>query len=126
VVAVDCGVAINPGMAEGQIEGANHMSYELAVSEGITIDDEGRVEVDDYDGYGLPTAAETPPIESILVETHEPTGPFGAKSVAEVPTNTVPPALSNAVKDAVGVRVTEMPITAEKIRAKLADRDGDE
>ncbi|NLV15482.1 xanthine dehydrogenase family protein molybdopterin-binding subunit [Haloarcula argentinensis] len=123
VVAVDCGVAINPGMAEGQIEGANHMSYEMAVSEGITLDDEGRAEVADFDEYGLPSATETPPIESILVETHEPTGPFGAKSVAEVPTNTVPPALSNAVRDAVGVRIREMPITAEKIRAKLDERE---
>jgi len=122
VVAVDCGVAINPGMAEGQVEGANHMSYEMAVNEGITFDDEGRAEVADYDDYEFPTAAESPPIESILVETHEPTGPFGAKSVAEVPTNTVPPALSNAVRDAVGVRVTEMPITAEKIASKLEDR----
>ncbi|MFB6297025.1 MAG: molybdopterin-dependent oxidoreductase [Salinirussus sp.] len=121
VVAVDCGVAINPGMAEGQIEGANHMGYEMAVNEGITFDEEGRAEVDDYDDYDFPTAAESPPIESILVETHEPTGPFGAKSVAEVPTNTVPPALSNAVRDAVGVRITEMPITAEKIREKLED-----
>ncbi|MFB6189697.1 MAG: xanthine dehydrogenase family protein molybdopterin-binding subunit [Halapricum sp.] len=121
VVAVDCGVAINPGMAEGQIEGANHMSYELAVNEGITIDENGRAEMADYDDYQFPTAAQTPPIESILVETHEPTGPFGAKSVAEVPTNTVPPALSNAVRDAVGVRITEMPITAEKIKAGLDD-----
>jgi len=119
VVAVDCGVAINPGMAEGQIEGANHMSYEMATNEGITFDEEGRAEVADYDDYGFPTAAESPPIESILVETHEPTGPFGAKSVAEVPTNTVPPALSNAIRDAVGVRITEMPITAEKIRERL-------
>jgi hypothetical protein len=119
VVAVDCGVAINPGMAEGQVEGANHMSYEMATNEGITFDERGRAEVADYDDYEFPTAAESPPIESILVETHEPTGPFGAKSVAEVPTNTVPPALSNAVRDAVGVRVTEMPITAEKIAAKL-------
>ncbi len=55
VVAVDCGVAINPGMAEGQIEGANHMSYEMAVSEGITLDDEGRAEVADFDEYGLPS-----------------------------------------------------------------------
>ncbi|MUV49394.1 xanthine dehydrogenase family protein molybdopterin-binding subunit [Haloarcula sp. CBA1122] len=122
VVAVDCGVAINPGMAEGQIEGANHMSYEMAVSEGITLDDEGRAEVADFDEYGLPSATETPPIESILVETHEPTGPFGAKSVAEVPTNTVPPALSNAVRDAIGVRIREMPITAEKIKARLDER----
>ncbi len=123
VVAVDCGVAINPGMAEGQIEGANHMSLELAVSEGVTFDEEGRCEVTDFGEYEWPTAAETPPIESILVETHEPTGPFGAKSVAEVPTNTVPPALSNAVCEAVGVRITEMPITTEKIAAGLAERD---
>jgi CO/xanthine dehydrogenase Mo-binding subunit len=121
VVAVDCGVAINPGMAEGQIEGANHMGYEMAVNEGITVDEDGHVEVESYDDYGFRTASESPPIESILVETHEPTGPFGAKSVAEVPTNTVPPALSNAIREAVGVRITEMPITAEKIRTKLDD-----
>ncbi len=120
-VAVDCGVAINPGMAEGQVEGANHMSYEMATNEGVTFDDEGRVEVTDYDEYDFPTAAESPPIEAILVETHEPTGPFGAKSIAEVPTNTVPPAMSNAVREAVGVRITEMPITAEKIRMKLEE-----
>ncbi|WP_135537021.1 xanthine dehydrogenase family protein molybdopterin-binding subunit [Halostella pelagica] len=119
VVAVDCGVAINPGMAEGQVEGANHMSYEMAVSEGVTVDERGRAEVSDFDEYGLPSATETPPIESILVETHEPTGPFGAKSVAEVPTNTVPPALSNAIREAVGVRINEMPVTAEKIKAAL-------
>jgi len=121
VVAVDCGVAINPGMAEGQVEGAQHMSYELAVNEGITFDEDGHAEVSDYDDYEFPTAAESPPIESILVETHEPTGPFGAKSISEVPTNTVPPAISNAVREAVGVRITEMPITAEKIRSRLED-----
>jgi CO/xanthine dehydrogenase Mo-binding subunit len=106
-------------MAEGQIEGANHMSYEMAVNEGLTFDEDGEIEVRSYEEYEFPTASESPPIESILVETHEPTGPFGAKSVAEVPTNTVPPALSNAVREAVGVRITEMPITAEKIAAKL-------
>jgi len=120
-VAVDCGVAINPGMAEGQVEGANHMGYELAVNEGITFDENGEIEVTSFEEYEFPTATDSPPIESILVETHEPTGPFGAKSVAEVPTNTVPPALSNAIREAVGVRITEMPITAEKIRAKLSD-----
>lgn len=118
-VAVDCGVAINPGMAEGQVEGANHMSYEMAVNEGITFDEDGHVEVTSFEEYEFPTAAESPPIEAILVETHEPTGPFGAKSVAEVPTNTVPPAISNAIREAVGVRITEMPITPEKIKAKL-------
>jgi putative selenate reductase molybdopterin-binding subunit len=120
-VAVDCGTAINTGMAEGQVEGGNHMSFELAVSDGVTFDENGIAEVSDYDEYHLPTATETPPIDAMLVETHEPTGPFGAKSVAEVPTNTVPPALSNAVREAVGVRITEMPITAEKIKAKLEE-----
>jgi CO/xanthine dehydrogenase Mo-binding subunit len=122
VVAVDCGVAINPGMAEGQIEGANHMSYEMAVSEGITVDENGRAKESDFDEYWLPSATESPPIESILVETHEPTGPFGAKSVAEVPTNTVPPALSNAIREAVGVRINEMPVTAEKIKSALDEK----
>jgi putative selenate reductase molybdopterin-binding subunit len=121
VAAVDCGVAINPAMAEGQVEGANHMSYEMATNEGVTFDEDGHVEVTDYDAYDFPTASESPPIEAILVETHEPTGPFGAKSVAEVPTNTVPPAMSNAIREAVGARITEMPITAEKIRAKLEE-----
>ncbi|WP_226042660.1 molybdopterin cofactor-binding domain-containing protein [Natrinema sp. DC36] len=122
VVAVDCGVAINPGMAEGQVEGANHMSFEMAVSEGITVDEQGRAEVSDFDEYGLPSATETPPIESILIETHEPTGPFGAKSVAEVPTNTVPPALSNAIREAVDVRINEMPVTAEKVKTALDEK----
>ena len=58
-------------------------------------------------------------MESIIVETHEPTGPFGAKSIAELPMNGVPPALSNAIKDAVDVRLRELPITPEKVKAAL-------
>ena len=72
----------------------------------------------------MPTTGDQPPLEPILVETHEPTGPFGAKSVAEIPVNGVPPALSNAIREAVGVRVGELPITAEKIEEKLDQRDG--
>jgi hypothetical protein len=62
-------------------------------------------------------------METIIVETHEPTGPFGAKSIAELPTNGVPPALSNGIRDAVGVRVNSLPITAEDIKQKLDERD---
>ncbi|WP_459191071.1 xanthine dehydrogenase family protein molybdopterin-binding subunit [Halosimplex sp. J119] len=122
VFAVDCGVAINPALAEGQVEGAMHMSYELAVGDGLPFDEEGKPEVLGFREYDMPTTADQPPLESILVETHEPTGPFGAKSVAEVPTNAVPPALSNAIREAVGVRITDLPITAEKIRAALDDQ----
>ncbi|MEF8781752.1 MAG: molybdopterin cofactor-binding domain-containing protein [Haloarculaceae archaeon] len=119
VFAADCGVAINPDLAEGQIEGAMHMSYEYATGGALSFDDEGRPETLQFREYGFPVAGDQPPLEPILVETHEPTGPFGAKSIAEVPTNAVPPALSNAIRDAVGVRVTDLPITAEKIREGL-------
>lgn len=119
VFAVDCGVAINPALAEGQVDGAMHMSYEYAVSGDLEFDTDGRPLTIDFREYGFPTAEDQPPLESILVETHEPTGPFGAKSVGEVPTNAVPPALTNAIYDAVGVQVTDLPITAEKIRRKL-------
>lgn len=123
VYAVDCGVAINPDLVEGQIEGALHMSYELAVSSGLSFDEDGTPETLGFRDYGMPTADDQPPLESIIVETHEPTGPFGAKSVAEIPVNGVPPALSNAIRNAVGVRVSDLPITAEKIEAKLDAAD---
>ena len=119
VFAVDCGTAINPTLAEGQVEGAMHMSYEYAVSGTLDFDEDGAPKTTNFRQYGMPTTADQPPLTSLLVETHEPTGPFGAKSVAEIPTNAVPPAMSNAIKRAVGVRVTELPITAEKIASKL-------
>jgi putative selenate reductase molybdopterin-binding subunit len=119
VYAVDCGVAINPDLAEGQVEGAMHMSYELAVSAGLSFEDDGTPETLGFRDYGMPTTEDQPPLDSILVETYEPTGPFGAKSVAEIPVNGVPPALSNAIRRAVGVRVSDLPITAEKIQAEI-------
>ena len=119
VCAVDCGVAINPDLAEGQITGAMHMSYELAAGGEVTFDEDGRPDVGGFREYGMPRTADQPPLTPILVETHEPTGPFGAKSVAEIPTNAVPPALSNAIRRAVGVRITELPITPEKIKSAI-------
>jgi CO/xanthine dehydrogenase Mo-binding subunit len=121
VYAVDCGTALNPALVEGQVEGAMHMSYELATGDGITFDGDGRPEVLGFRDYDMPTTADQPPMNSIIVETHEPTGPFGAKSVAEIPVNGVPPALSNAIRRAVGVRIGHMPITPEKVRTALDD-----
>ena len=123
VFAADCGVAINPPQVEGQIEGGEHMSLEFATSGGLEFDDEGRPQTLGFRQYGMPRTTDHPPMETILVETHEPTGPFGAKSIAELPTNGVPPALSNAIRDAVGVRVNTLPITAEKVERALAERD---
>jgi CO/xanthine dehydrogenase Mo-binding subunit len=122
VFAADCGVAINPPLAEGQVEGGEHMSLEFATSGTYSFDEDGNPEVLGFRQYGMPTPTDHPPMETILVETHEPTGPFGAKSIAELPTNGVAPALGNAVRDAVDVRVHALPITAEKIKSGL---DGD-
>jgi len=123
VFAADCGVAINPALVEGQIEGGEHMSLEYATSGGLEFDDEGNPEVLGFRQYGMPRTTDHPPMETIIVETHEPTGPFGAKSIAELPTNGVPPALSNAIRDAVGVRVDSLPITADDIKRALDERD---
>lgn len=121
VYAADCGVAINPALVEGQIEGGEHMSLELAVSGNLEFDEDGEPQTLGFRQYGMPRTTDHPDMETILVETHEPTGPFGAKSIAELPTNGVPPALSNAIYDAVGVRISTLPITAEKISAALED-----
>lgn len=121
VFAGDCGVAINPPQVEGQIEGGEHMSLEYATSGGLDFDD-GQPQTLGFRQYGMPRTTDHPEMETILVETHEPTGPFGAKSIAELPTNGVPPALSNAIRDAVGVRINTLPITAEKIEQALEER----
>jgi putative selenate reductase molybdopterin-binding subunit len=119
--AADLGVAINPPLAEGQIEGGVSMSLELATGAGYEFTEDGQPKTISYKQYGMPRSTDHPPMESILVETHEPTGPFGAKSIAELPTNGVPPALSNAIRDAVGVRISTLPITAERVKAALED-----
>ena len=119
IFAVDCGLAINPDLAEGQVTGAMHMSYELAVSCDMPFDADGQPSVTGFRDYAVPRTEDQPPLTPILIETHEPTGPFGAKSIAEIPTNAVPPALSNAIRRAVGVRISTLPITPEKIVAAL-------
>ncbi|MFQ3295075.1 MAG: CO/xanthine dehydrogenase Mo-binding subunit, partial [Natrialbaceae archaeon] len=126
VFAADLGVAINPPLAEGQIEGGEHMSLELATSGGYEFEVDGTPKTLSFERYGMPRATDHPSMETILVETHEPSGPFGAKSIAELPTNGVAPSLGNAIRDAVGVRIHELPITAEKIRTKLEKETDDE
>lgn len=123
VFAADCGVAINPPQVEGQIEGAEHMSLEFATSGGLEFDEDGQPQTIGFRQYGMPRTTDHPPMETILVETHEPTGPFGAKSIAELPTNGIPPALSNAIRDAVGARVTSLPITADRVRSAIDARE---
>ncbi len=121
VFAHDVGKLINPAAAEGQVEGGFQQGMGYALMEKIQFDPEtGTCLTGDFLDYKMPTAVEMPRrIESIFIESNEPTGPFGAKSLSE-PCCTVPaPAIANAIFNAVGVRVKELPITPEKILAGL-------
>lgn len=118
VAAVDCGVPINPDLAEGQVEGAVAQGIGYALMEEMCFQD-GDLLNPDFEDYKILTAADMPELQTILVETHEPTGPYGAKSVSEVPINGPAPAIANAIADAVGVRITDLPLTPEKVFAAL-------
>ena len=115
VVAVDCGVAINPELTKGQIIGAlvNGISY--ALTEEFKFGDNGKMLNPNFMEYRIPSARDIPEIVPIVVETFEPTGPFGAKSVSEININGPIPAIGNAIYDALGVRITSSPYTPEKV-----------
>ena len=116
--AVDCGTVIHPGAAEGQVHGA--------VTQGI-----GLAMVEYFDWYGgaptnpqlidypIPSAMMMPKQHVAFADSYEPSGPFGAKGIGEIGLDAIPAAIANAIADAVGVRITELPITAEKIHRAL-------
>jgi putative selenate reductase molybdopterin-binding subunit len=115
VMAVDCGTAINPQTATGQVEGGMTQALGYAVSEDMVYDDDGRLLTRRFGDYRIFQADEMPEIQAILVPTYEPSGPFGAKAVAEIPMDGVAPAVANAVFHATGVRIYDLPITPEKV-----------
>jgi putative selenate reductase molybdopterin-binding subunit len=104
-MAVDCGTAINPRTAAGQIEGGLVQALGYTVSEEMVYDEAGRSLATRFGDYRIFQADEVPVVQAILVPTYEPSGPYGAKAVAEIPMDGVAPAVANAVYDAVGVRV---------------------
>ena len=117
VLAHDLGRVVNPNAAEGQVEGGFQQGMGYALMENLQFDEQtGACLTADFLDYKMPTAVEMPrSIKSIFIESDEPTGPFGAKSLSE-PCVIVPaPAIANAIFNAVGVRVRELPITPEKI-----------
>ncbi len=119
VEAVDCGQVVNPQMAEGQIEGAALQSLGYALYERMPFDATGRMQFRSFRDYTIASAVDVPEIVAILVPTHEPTGPFGAKAVAEIPINGPAPAIANAVFEATGVRIREIPLTPDRVLAAL-------
>ncbi len=119
VSAVDCGTAINPAQVEGQIEGAVAMGLGYALSEEMLYDEHGRLRNGDLVDYKIMHADDMPEMQTFVVESFEPSGPFGAKSVAEVPTNGPAPAVANAIRAAVGVRLTRLPMTPDRVLEAL-------
>jgi len=116
--AHDCGQAINPLLVEGQIEGGLAMGLGYALSEEMVVQ-EGRVLNTKFADYLVPTATDVPPMDVAIVEMPDPTGPFGAKGVGEPSLLPTAPAIVNAIYDAVGVRIRELPVTAERVLAAL-------
>lgn len=119
VSAVDVGKALNPDICEGQVEGAVAQGLGYALTEEIQVGPDGHVLNPSFMDYKIFCSADMPKLTTILVEAEEPTGPFGAKSVAEIAINGPAPAISNAVYDAVGIRLHSLPMTAEKVLAAL-------
>ncbi len=115
VMAVDSGIIINPQTASGQIEGGMTQALGYAINEEMRYDEKGRAYERDFDRYHLFRADEMPELETIFVETFEPSHPFGVKAVAEIPMDGVAPAVGNAILDAIGVNVDEIPLTPERV-----------
>jgi len=119
IVAVhDVGYAINPIGLGGQIDGGLSHGFGMGLMEEMRLED-GRLLCVNFDQYKIPTCADMPALSTQLIENRNGPGPFGAKGVGEVAASPTAPAIANAIEDAVGVRIFDLPITAEKVLQAL-------
>lgn len=116
--AHDCGKAINPMAVEGQLEGSWHMGIGQAITEQMKYYN-GLLVNNNFLDYKIPTTLDTPDIHTHIIETIDPEGPFGAKECGEGALHPVIPAIANAIYNAVGVRITKLPISAEDILEQM-------
>lgn len=121
VVAQDVGRAINPTLIEGQIDGGFAMGYSYTVYEDLGLKN-GHIKNNKFSKYLMPTALDTINIKKIIVEDPESTAPFGAKGIGEPVMVYVAPAILNAIYDATGVRMTEIPVTPEKLLKAINEK----
>ena len=115
VAVVDCGTVINPNLARVQTEGGIVQGIGMALYENIQYSDKGQMLNQSFMQYKLPTRLDMGKLRVEFEESHEPTGPFGAKSIGEIVINTPAPALAHAIANATGIWFRELPITSEKI-----------
>jgi xanthine dehydrogenase molybdenum-binding subunit len=114
----DVGRVINPMGAEGQVHGGVVMGLGYALTEELLVE-EGKIVNPSFREYKLITAPEVPPIDIAFVETDDPEGPYGAKGMAESPLICTAPAVANAVRHALGIRCTTLPLTPERVYMEL-------
>jgi CO/xanthine dehydrogenase Mo-binding subunit len=121
VATSDCGTVINPTGAEGQVEGSLAQGLGYALIEGLRME-EGRPINPNFSDYRLPSMRDMPDLEHAFAASYEPTGPFGAKGLGELGMDPTAAVISNAIFDAVGVRIKTLPITPEKVLRALKEK----
>lgn len=122
---VDCGTPVNPNLARVQTEGGLAQGIGMALYEDIQYNEKGQLRNNSFMQYKIPSRVDIQKIRVDFAPSYEKSHPFGAKSIGEIVINTPCPAIANAVYNAVGVRVREMPIKPEKIAMELASRERD-
>ena len=120
----DVGRALNPTAVEGQMQGSVVQGLGWALTEAIDYDADGRVRNASLLDFRLPTALDVPPIDCVIIDTPVPGVPYGLRGVGEMPIVPVAGAVANAVRRAIGVRVTAMPMTPERVLAALKSKTG--
>ncbi len=126
IQAQDVGTAINPMAVEGQLDGGVVQGIGRALTEDQLFDPEtGAVRNPSFASYLMPLAIDLPELENVLINVPAPDGPFGARAVAEPPGFGPPAAIANAVYDAVGVRIKELPLSGERVLAALNGQNAD-
>jgi putative selenate reductase molybdopterin-binding subunit len=121
LMVVDAGRVINPVTASGQVEGGLAQAIGFAHCEDMIYDERGRLVNPRFGPYHVYKSNEMPKLETIFVQTDEPTGPFGAKSIAEIPMDGIAPAMADAIHDATGVWIREVPFTPERVWRALQE-----
>jgi CO/xanthine dehydrogenase Mo-binding subunit len=123
IAAFDVGQSINTLSAQGQLEGGTVCGVGYALLEDVKMD-HGRTVTCALDTYLVPTAADMPDVEPIMLQSRGGMGPFGAKGIGEPASTSGAPAVTNAVADAIGIRLTELPLTPERILTALKRQEG--
>lgn len=123
IMVVDCGRVINPLTAAGQVEGGMAQAIGFTLSEDTYYNEKGQVTNGRFSSYGVPKIKDLPPMDVIFIQTEEPSGPFGAKSVSEIAIDGAAPAIVSAVHDATGVWLHDLPLTKEKVLNALKQKE---